>query len=355
MTDHPLDEHREAIGRWLVDHIDGASAVTVEEFEAPKSGYSAETTMLAAAVTAGGVTEQSRFVLRRETPEPPVYPSQVDAIAVEISIQYRVMEALRGQPGVPLAPLIGYEEDPAVAGAPFFVMGFVDGEVPVEDPIYTREGFFVDASPGARTTMVDNGVAALAAVHRVDWKAAGLDWLTEGSTPSTARQLQLWEDYTRRELDGRVHAHLDRAWEFLHAELPPESAPALNWGDPRPGNIIWRDFAPVCLTDFEAAAIAPPEVDLGWWLMFDHWSHETMAVPRLEGEPSREEQRDRYYEALGRDLGDTTWFEIFAAARYCGIVVRVMNRLVDRGLMPEDQTVWLENPASDCLELLFPG
>ena len=38
----------------------------------------------------------------------------------------------------------------------------------------------------------------------------------------------------------------------------------LAWGDPRPGNIIWRegpDGAVAAVTDFEAAAIAPPELD----------------------------------------------------------------------------------------------
>ena len=30
-----------------------------------------------------------------------------------------------------------------------------------------------------------------------------------------------------------------------------------------------------------------------------------------------------------------------------------MNRAVDRGLMPEDHTIWLENPASSALESLL--
>ncbi|MDH4169623.1 MAG: phosphotransferase family protein [Acidimicrobiia bacterium] len=356
MPEHPLDGHRQPLAEWLAARIGGADAVTIVGFDDPKSGYSAETTMLTATVTAGGAHRDHRFVLRRETPEPPVYPVQVPGTEVEIAVQYRVMEALTEAGGVALAPLVGYDDDPTVVGMPFFVMEFVDGQVPVEDPIYTSAGFFVDATPDQRRTMIDHGVATLASVHRVDWRAAGLDWLIpDDATPDATRQLDLWEDYTRRELDGRVHAHLDRAWDYLRAEQPTTTSPALSWGDPRPGNIIWNDFRPACVTDFEAAAIAPPEIDLGWWLMFDHWSHETMGQPRLPGEPTRDEQRERYYEALGLDLGDSTWFEVFAAARYCGIVVRVMNRLVDRGVMPADHTIWLENPASVCLSLLFPG
>lgn len=50
-------------------------------------------------------------------------------------------------------------------------------------------------------------------------------------------------------------------------------------------------------------------------------------------------------------MGDTTFHEIFAATRYVAIVVRVMNRTVARGLMPADQTVWLNNPATVCLKI----
>jgi hypothetical protein len=41
--------------------------------------------------------------------------------------------------------------------------------------------------------------------------------------------------------------------------------------------------------------------------------------------------------------------EVFAAARYAAIVVRVMNRLVARGIFPADHTIWRENPAAACL------
>src|SRR5690606_38027215 len=98
-------------------------------------------------------------------------------LEVEIDIQYRVMQALTTHTAVPLAPLVGYEPDPSVLGAPFFVMGFVEGEVPTESPPYTESGFFVDAAPADRTRMVENGLRTLAAVHRLDWRAAGLDWL----------------------------------------------------------------------------------------------------------------------------------------------------------------------------------
>jgi aminoglycoside phosphotransferase (APT) family kinase protein len=264
------------------------------------------------------------------------------------------MDAVAGARAGPIAPLIGYEPDASVLGSPFFVMGFVDGEVPRENPLYTQSGFFVDATPEQRARLVDDGLRLLARFHELDWRAAGLDFLVDdGVTPGTARQLEVWEQYAIRELDGRVHPGLERALPWLHAHLPTDERLVLCWGDSRPGNIIWQDFRGACLTDFEAASIASPDQDLGWWLMFDRWSHESFGAERLAGEPDRDEQRRRYAEYAGRPVPDTTFHEVFAAARYAAIVVRVMNRTVARGLMPPDQTIWLENPASTCLEQLL--
>ena len=39
--------------------------------------------------------------------------------------------------------------------------------------------------------------------------------------------------------------------------------------------------------------------------------------------------------------------------RYSAIVVPVMNRTVDRGLLPPDHAIRFQNPAADCLRDLL--
>jgi aminoglycoside phosphotransferase (APT) family kinase protein len=344
------DEEVGSLQRWLAPRL-GASEVQVGGFGKPSSGYSAETTVFDA--TPDGAAPV-KLVLRRETPDPAVYPMQRAGLDVEVAIQYRVMEALTGTGVVPLAPLVGYEDDPAVLGAPFFVMRFVEGQVPIESPPYPSAGFFVDATPDERRRLLTEGLRALARVHAVDHRAAGLDWLEpEGAAPGTSHQLALWKAYAVRELEGRVHEPLERAWAWLEANVPADRSIGLCWGDPRPGNIIWHDFRPACLTDFEASSIASPDQDLGWWLMFDRTMHESVGVPRLDGDLSRGEQRAIYAEAAGIAVPDTTYYEVFAAARYAAIVVRVMNRLVARGQLPADHRIWIENPVVPCLQGLL--
>ncbi len=208
----PVPESLAPLQGWLEAHVPMAEVVELLGVRKASSGFSADTTMVDVAVTRGGIANDERYVLRTESPDPPVYPVQVPGWSVEIELQYRVMDALGAHSDVPVAPMIDYEADAAVLGAPFFVMGFVGGQVPVEDPPYTTAGFFVDLAPAERTAMIERGLATVARVHAVDWRAAELDFLVpSGVTPGLDVQLDLWEQYYRTELRDRVHPLADRA------------------------------------------------------------------------------------------------------------------------------------------------
>ena len=343
-----------ALGGWLAERLADASSVRIGEVATPEGGYSGETTILSAFVTRSGSERSERFVLRREPAEAAVYPIQAPHVDVEVELQWRVMEAVRSHSSLPVAPAVGYEADPAVLGVPFFVTGFVDGDIPRETPAYTAEGFYVESPPQRRRDMNLTGVRTVAAVNRIDWRAAGLGFLVpEGVEPDHRRQLALWRNFAVQELRGRAHPALEEAWRRLAVEVPDGAGPALCWGDCRLGNVFWDGATPTCLTDFEGATIAPAEFDLGWFLMFDRWIHESCGNPRLDGEPSRGELVSAYEEALGRPVGATWWHEAFAAARYCAIVVRVINRLEERGVMPPGTDTYLAGGVSDCLRLLL--
>ena len=154
-----------------------------------------------------------------------------------------------------------------------------------------------DADPTLRVEAPDWFLRALAVPFEqraVDVDGAGLRWLSPVDDNDGHRQLRIWREYAERELDGRPHPLMTAAFERVADELPSGGEPVLNWGDARLGNIIWRDFRPACLTDFEAAALAPPEIDVGWWLMFEQWSHAMAGKGRYEGELRPDEVIDRY-------------------------------------------------------------
>jgi aminoglycoside phosphotransferase (APT) family kinase protein len=332
-----------ALADWLASRLGGRPVLVAEG--KPGSGYSAENLVLTA--TFGEDTH--RLVLRRDSADAPVYPEQAPGLSTGIGLQHRIMVALTGV--VPVADVIGVELDPAVLGVPFFVMRFIDGEVPVEDPPYPAAGFFVDASPSRRAAMVDRGLAMLANLHSVDWHAAGLAELAApGTRPGAARQLAVWGASLRAGLEGRSSELIEDAMAWLAANLPADPAApdvVLCWGDARMGNMMWSGAECVCVTDFEGASLGPRELDVGWWLMADRWLH--AGVERLDGDPTPAEQLAAYERHAGVSLGDVTWFEVFAALRFATTVVHVMNRWVAKGLVPPDQTIWRDNPATAVL------
>jgi aminoglycoside phosphotransferase (APT) family kinase protein len=334
------------LGAWLAPRLGAVGPVVASGLGGPAAtGYSAETTIFTAAFESAAGPVERRFVLRSEVPGPATYPAQAPAIDVDIEIQYRLMQAVARASTVPVAAILDYEPEPSVIGAPFFVMDFVEGVVPEVMPPYTASGFFADAQPEQRTRMITRGLQTLAEIHRSDWRSAGLDWLvTPGEAPTTARQLGLWERAGHVALGDRRHAPMEQAAEILHRHLPEGSEPTLCWGDARPGNIIWRDFECASVTDWEAASIAPPESDVGWWLMFDRTMHEACGADRLAGEPTREEQLGIYEDAAGRRVEAVELHEMFAAYRYCVVVVQLANRFVERGIPPADNDFWIANP-----------
>jgi aminoglycoside phosphotransferase (APT) family kinase protein len=350
------DQHQRNLAAWLAPRLGADGDVEVTGDAALSTGFSAETVAFEARWSGSSGPAERRLVLRRESAEPAVYPQQAPGHDVEVEIQHEVMRALTAGTSVPLARVVGYEGGSDVLGSPFFVMDYVDGVVPLVTPPYPADGFFAQGTPDQRRQMILEGVRRLAEIHALDWAAHGLGWLLPpGEEPTARRQVDIWHRYTERELKGRSLPLVSSAYEWLRANAPAHDPATVtfNWGDPRPGNMIWQDFRCVCVTDFEAACIAPFGVDLGWWLMFDRWSHEQSGAERPAGEPTRDEQAAAYFEAAGRSAEPTHWYETFAAARYCAIVVRVINRSVERGLMPADSGYWADNQATACLTELL--
>ena len=339
---------------WLATRWSDVSKLEVGEFELPKSGFSAKTVFVPLTYERDGIPVEDKVCLRIENPEPAVYPQQAPGLDVEIEIQYRSMELLEKSGKVPLAKPLGYEPDASVLGQPFFVMAFAQGEVMTEDPAYMEEGFFAEASPDDRRKIYRRAMQMMVDFHTVDWKEDGFEWLVApGEAPTVERQIDVWESYMRRELGDREHPDFDIGVAWLRKHLPTDLPPALSWGDSRPGNIIFRDHEVLAITDFENISVAPKQIDVGWWMLFDRTMHEAIGKDRPDGEPTRQESREMYAELAGLPVPDTYYYEVLGGMRYSAIVVRVMNRMVARGHLPADQTIWRENPAATALAQLL--
>ena len=152
---------------------------------------------------------------------------------------------------------------------------------------YTMEGWVIEATPEQQERMWWSGIEALAAVHRTDWRAAGLDWLGDPE-PGPAGASSSRCPTTATSSTGPPRATkvpvIESTWQWLVEHRPAEEGEVvLSWGDSRIGNIIWDDFRCAAVLDWEMASLGQPEMDLGWWLYFDRQFSEGLGVPRPAG------------------------------------------------------------------------
>ena len=98
---------------------------------------------------------------------------------------------------------------------------------------------------------------------------------------------------------------IERTFAALDTTRPAARPTVLNWGDSRIGNMMFRDFAPVAVLDWEMAALGPAEIDVGWMIFlnrfFEDLTHK-YSLPCLEGFLQREQVKQIYAEESGREL-----------------------------------------------------
>ena len=349
--------YRAALEKWLQGAFPSRHGLTVTDIEIPVStGFSNETVILDAAWTENGSPSEERCVVRIEPDDGGMFPPQTPHCGVSVEVQYRAMKAVAEAGVAPVPPLLGYEPAPDVLGAPFFVMGFVDGRIPADVPRYTEAGFVVDeATPQQRRCMVLSAIDAIAGIHSLDWRGAGLEWLDPSGTgePTTAMQIELYRDHAHSELAGREHPVLHGALDWLDANDPGDERVGLTWGDARLGNIILADYRTAAVLDWEVCALSPTEADLGWWLMFDRMSFDDMGIDRLDGYPTRDETISHYEQVSGRTVRDPHYWEVFGAMRFCTIFIRLGDRLTAAGLVPPERNPAVGNQVTVALAALL--
>jgi aminoglycoside phosphotransferase (APT) family kinase protein len=312
---------RAALAGWLEAQT-GAGPVEVGELTIPGlSGFSNETLLFDA--TWGG--EVHPLVIRVEPTGHTVFPS------TEFDAQVQVMQALAAEGSVPVPDVLWFEQGTDLLGARFLVMARVEGQVPGDSPGYHGEGWMAALDEAGQRRVWESGLDTMAAIHRLDRAAIGLDWIAD---VSPTKQLELDHQYRTFACGDVPYPVVDRAFEILEASVPPPADhPALCWGDSRIGNMIFgADQQVAAVLDWEMVTAGDPVQDLAWYLLLDR--HHTLAydVPRLPGLPPRDASIARWEAASGHSAQHLGWYELLGAARYASIMVRVMKLLDSTGI-----------------------
>lgn len=245
--------------------------------------------------------------------------------------EYRVLRALRDT-DVPHSRVLAVCDDPALFGACFYVMEFVDGwscmnidgwPAPFDQDLEARKGLAWEL------------VEAIARLGRVDWKACGLEGFgrPEGFHE---RQVDRWyahlDRFKFRELPG-----LDEAAAWLRGYKPRAWQPGIIHGDYQFANVMYRHGGPArmaAIVDWEMATVGDPLLDLAWVVM--GWPNpdedrSNSTYVDYTGMPSREELIDHYARASGRCVDEIDYYVILARFKMAVVLEGGYARYVQGG------------------------
>jgi aminoglycoside phosphotransferase (APT) family kinase protein len=294
------------IAQWLEGRL--GSDVTIANLRTPHgAGLANETLLFEASYGAGGERRSRGLVVRVKPTAVQLFPDP------DFDGLYRLLETLRGHGEVKVPEVLWREDDPAVVGAPFFVMEMLRARTPISQPAYTASGWLAEATPAQRRTAWTTAVAGLASVHRVPGDlVAFIGWPQYGPTGED-QQLGYWAHYGRWcgfPLPDEVLA----LGEWVEAHRPHDPGVHLSWGDARIGNMMFGDdFQLAGVLDWDQMSLADPRHDLTWWLYFDNHYSVGVGVPRPEGMGDRAETIALWEDLTGLRSGDLTWYEVFMA------------------------------------------
>ncbi len=336
-TTRDPEDLRDRLQRWLATRVDDPR---VSDLSVPDNGMSSETVLFEASWRNGDSTESAELVARLAAAHDamPAFP-RYDLVA-----QAKVMDVVGRLADAPVPAIRWIETDRRAIGCEFFVMDREHGEVPPDVMPYPIESFLTEASEADRRRLQDASIDTLARIHATPLEpdpgaacsTAFLHYEEPGGT-ALHRHFNRWVGYERWACAGHSIDLVERARSWLEDHWPATADaryPVLSWGDARIGNIMYRDFEPVAVFDWEMAGIAPREVDLGWMIFLHRFFQDITVDLGLPGLPefmTPDAASERYAASSGIEPLELDWFLVYAAYRHAAIMVRILDRRIHFG------------------------
>lgn len=174
--------------------------------------------------------------------------------------QVLAMRSLEGTE-VPLPRAYWSCDDPAILGAPFMFCEKLPG-VAVVPWVSAKEPALED---GYRRRLGAQFIDALAALHRVDWRARPIAKLADGITVDNAARVSV--DYWAAQIARwalRPYPMAEWGIQWLRAHAPVAPRVTIVHGDYRTGNFLEEAGCITAVLDWELVHLGDPHEDLAW-------------------------------------------------------------------------------------------
>lgn len=224
-------------------------------------------------------------------------------------------------------------DDGAVIGSEFYLMErrhglILRGSIPVEH---------AQAGSLRSEDICRSFIQYLADLHRLDYKAAGLETLGRADGYNR-RQVEGW---TKRYFAAKTHDHdaLEKTIVWLGRNIPAESGASLIHNDYKFDNVMLdpTDLTKItAVLDWEMVTIGDPLMDLGtslgYWMSRDA-GEEMLSMPFnprvLMENVHRDDLVQMYTVASGRDVSNILFYYVFGTFKIAVIAQQIYARYVN--------------------------
>jgi aminoglycoside phosphotransferase (APT) family kinase protein len=330
------EQVRQRLEHWLASVVGADAGVEVSELEGTEAnGMSSDTTLFRARWSDADGAHDERLVARiaPDSHDVPVFPTY------DLPGQYDAIRAVASLTKVPVPRPWWCEPSSEPLGAPFFVMSRVDGLVPPDVMPYPfGDNWLFDARPEQQRTLQESTVEAIAALHDVTDAPKRLPFLERDRPGDThlrrhVANTRAWYDMVAG--DGAPSALVERGFDWLEGNWPRQEGPTvLSWGDSRIGNVLYQDFRPAALLDWEMAGLGPRELDVAWLVYAHRVFQDIVGVLGMPGMPEFLRPADvagQYESLTGYAPRDLRFYMVYCALQWGIVFLRTAARAVHFG------------------------
>ncbi|WP_299222781.1 phosphotransferase family protein [uncultured Aquimarina sp.] len=260
----------------------------------------------------------------------------------EFKVQSGVYKAF---PKVP--KMYAFTDDESILGCPFYIMEKVDGII-----LSAREAKKRNVPASDFTTIADSWLNTFVELHKLDYKAVGLEDLGRPEGYVERQVLNWGKQYLNAATDDVPAA--EKVMKWMEEHQPKDYRYSLVHNDFKYDNVVFKDDSwkeVIAVLDWEMATLGDPLMDLGtslgYWTMSSDHAFVQQGIPSptiMKGNPSRSEIVELYAQKSGRDVDHLVFYYAFGLFKIAVIAQQIYYRY-DKGLTTDPRFAQLNKAA----------
>ena len=265
-------------------------------------------------------TDDKAYILRR----PPHGASAKGGH--DMGREFRVLSLLKQAGYAKIPTPLSIEASGTLLGTPFYIMERLSGVI-LRPKDAQNSALTVETMRHTSKRLIDS----LAELHALDIETTELAQLgkPEGYVQ---RQVDGWIDrYHKAQTDDVINMEIAADWMLKN--MPRPQKPTFLHNDYKYDNVIWNPEMThiIGVLDWEMSTVGDPLMDFGaalayWGELSDGDFTKMMNLTWLDGNLTRRQAIDRYYEKTGRDLSDILFYYVFGLYKNAVIAQQIYTR-----------------------------